>query len=47
MKGNKVNSRASRKTYDGGLETDRLNNPIISKEDSKPTPPKKRKYKIE
>lgn len=47
MKGNKVVSRASRVTYDGGLEEDRLNNAIISKEDSKPTVPKKKPYSVE
>jgi hypothetical protein len=41
MKGNRVTSRRSRKTYDGPLPEDRLRNPIISKEDTKPTCPKK------
>jgi len=41
MKGNRVTSRASRKEYPGGLPEDRLNNVIISKEDTKPTCPKK------
>jgi len=41
MKGARVTSRSSRKEYPGGLPEDRLNNLVISKEDTKPTAPKK------
>jgi hypothetical protein len=46
MKANKVVSSKSRKEYPGGLPEDRLNNVIISKEETKPTVPTKKPYKV-